>query len=360
MKIVLATGIYPPDIGGPATYCAELAKELRNAGNDVCIITYGKNQNDSIVRVPYGLPIFRWFSYAKELKKHGQDADIVYAFSSVSCGVPLILARLKGPKKVLRLGGDFFWERYTDRGGRLGLREWYSRRVTRYLLLVMRFILRHFDHIIFSTQFQQKIYHKHYKKLPPNSVIENALPPPVGNPQSDARAKHSPFRLLFMGRFVQFKNLHALLKAMTRLMDVRLTLIGDGPMTKSLKKKTNDLLLDKRVTFLPPISGEEKVRAFQEYDLLIIPSVTDISPNTALEACAAGMPVLLTIETGLTGDVVSGMTLARLIEPIDIERAVANAKSHYDTLVSMMPSQLELRTWQKVAEEHILFFSTLV
>ena len=35
--------------------------------------------------------------------------------SAVSAGVPLLLARLKKPRKLLRLGGDFLWESYTER-----------------------------------------------------------------------------------------------------------------------------------------------------------------------------------------------------------------------------------------------------
>ncbi|MBU2259488.1 glycosyltransferase, partial [Patescibacteria group bacterium] len=128
MKIVLTTGIYPPDIGGPATYVSCLANEFSRQGIDVIVVTYGGSSKFQVpsskwevVRVNRSFPILRWFRYAKALKQVGQDADIVYGFSSVSCGVPLKLARLKKPKKILRLGGDFGWERYTDWGGKLGL-----------------------------------------------------------------------------------------------------------------------------------------------------------------------------------------------------------------------------------------------
>ncbi len=40
MKIVLATGIYPPDIGGPATYSSALAEQLHAKGHDVTVIAY--------------------------------------------------------------------------------------------------------------------------------------------------------------------------------------------------------------------------------------------------------------------------------------------------------------------------------
>ena len=109
MKIVLATGIYPPDIGGPATYSRELASELQKRGEDVTVITYGEvdieqrktfDNEDWIVEcVPrFGGPITRWLRYAAVLKRCARDADFVIAFSSVSCGVPIKLARLKKPK----------------------------------------------------------------------------------------------------------------------------------------------------------------------------------------------------------------------------------------------------------------------
>ena len=39
-KILIATGIYPPDIGGPASIIAPLAESLRQRGFVIKIITY--------------------------------------------------------------------------------------------------------------------------------------------------------------------------------------------------------------------------------------------------------------------------------------------------------------------------------
>ena len=44
MKILVATGIYPPDIGGPATQIEYLASDLAKAGLTVTVLTYGKPQ----------------------------------------------------------------------------------------------------------------------------------------------------------------------------------------------------------------------------------------------------------------------------------------------------------------------------
>ena len=41
MRILIATGIYPPDIGGPATYSSLLVRELTARGHFVDVVTYG-------------------------------------------------------------------------------------------------------------------------------------------------------------------------------------------------------------------------------------------------------------------------------------------------------------------------------
>ena len=359
MKIVLATGIYPPDIGGPATYVRALAEELTRRGTETVVITYGRadrigaHSSWPVFCVPKWVPFLRWLRYARVLRAHAADADIIYAFSSVSAGVPLFLSRVKGPKRILRLGGDFCWERYTGRGGQLGLKAWYASRP--WLRSIMQRLLKQFHYVIFSTRFQQEIYEGVYKYLPPHSVLENALP----QGSTHLHRKHEPFRLLFLGRFVGFKNLPLLLRAIAKVPGVRLTLIGDGPMEKRLRQFASELLLDQRVTFLEAVQSEQRVELFREYDLLILPSITEISPHAALEARAAGLPVLLTDQTGLSSLLTGGMTLVPLSTPVEIIRALADAISQYDTLASAAAKPVPKRTWKDVADEHLSLFQHL-
>ena len=46
MKVLLTSGIYAPDIGGPATFIPELAKALIEKNDKVNVITLGKLIND--------------------------------------------------------------------------------------------------------------------------------------------------------------------------------------------------------------------------------------------------------------------------------------------------------------------------
>lgn len=362
MKVVLATGIYPPDIGGPATYVLNLAKALKERGVKVTVITYsqqstvnGQQLENEVVRISKkGGPILRWRRYAKALREHAEDADIVYAFSSVSVGAPLWLAKLKHPKKILRLGGDFLWERYTDRGGPMGLRDWYESEPR--FKGMMNGLLRRFDYIVFSTRFQEELYEKYYDLLPLHGVIENALPGGVPVHHSP----HDPFRLLFMGRFVSFKNLGSLFIALKELPDMTLTLVGSGPLEDQLHALADEQGIADRVTFLPPQSGDAKQQTLLDHDLLVLPSFTELSPNTALESRASGLPVLLTTETGLSIGFTDGTLLRQMRTPRDIINALNEVKESYALLADRASSPVTARPWDQVADEHMTLFRSMV
>jgi glycosyltransferase involved in cell wall biosynthesis len=361
MKIVLATGIYPPVIGGPATYTKALAEKLANSGHEITVVTYGeveKSDKWTVESVSRSIPIIRWWWYSQKLREVAADADIVYAFSSVSCGIPLVFVGLKKPKKVLRLGGDFLWERYTDFGGKKSLRMFYESPYVAGKWMMTR-LLNRFDHIVFSTEFQQKIYEKHYRTLPKHSVLENALSVEIDLRKKESQSPHNPFRLLFMGRTVQFKNIPSLIDAVAQVPDCFLTIAGEGPQDDMLRKKVEHLGLHTRVQFSVSVSGTEKRDMFASHDLLVLPSYTDISPNTALEARAAGLPVLLTKETGLSSTLLNGMTLAELQRPGDIVSAIKNAREGYAAMCSSVKGALEERSWTAVSEQHEALFVSL-
>lgn len=370
MKFVLATGIYPPDIGGPATYVRALAEEFARINVEVIVVTYCAEETRSkiqdpnqwrVVRISKSIPIVRWISYASALRKHGKDADVIIAFSSVSVGVPLVLARLKKPKKILRLGGDFLWERYTDRGGMLSLAEWYSQ--AGILKKVMQMLLASFNHIVFSTRFQEELYEKSYRALPAHSVIENAFPGKqhFSQPMRLLRTgglKGNAIRLLFLGRFVRFKNVPRLIQAVADLRRngqcrVTLSLVGDGPEEPRYRSQIDSLGIADCSSIRPSAHGEDKQRLFAEHDLLILPSLTEISPHTALEASMSGLPVLLTLETGLSKELTQGMMLRPLRTAEEIAAAILEAEATYATLATGVHDQNSDRGIRNVADEFL-------
>ncbi len=57
MKILIVTGIFPPDIGGPASYVPSIAEALKERGHSLQIITLSDSvcQHDDI----YSFPVVR-------------------------------------------------------------------------------------------------------------------------------------------------------------------------------------------------------------------------------------------------------------------------------------------------------------
>src|SRR3989344_209222 len=110
MKVLIATGIYSPDVGGPATYSALLEKELPKRGVEVKIITYGKLKNYPwILRQP--AYFFRIFLAAR-------NVDIIYAQDILNSGISSYVAASIWRKKfLLKIVGDYAWEQGAQRFG---------------------------------------------------------------------------------------------------------------------------------------------------------------------------------------------------------------------------------------------------
>ncbi len=128
--------------------------------------------------------------------------------------------------------------------------------------------------------------------------------------------------ILYLGRVHKIKGLDLLVKAFTDLSqtlnNIELVIAGpDDGYLPSLKKLVTDLEIDDRVLFTGPLYGREKLTAYVDADVYVLPSVYDIFGVTVLEACACGTPVIVTDRCGIA-DVINGQ--AGLVVPHDEEQ----------------------------------------
>jgi glycosyltransferase involved in cell wall biosynthesis len=112
MKIVIATGIYPPDIGGPATYSQTIAREFGKRNIETKIICYSDKKGDDVVRILRKYPLLiRYFLYFWNLLKLARGADVIYAQGSLSAGLPTMwVSKILRKKFVVKIVGDYAWE----------------------------------------------------------------------------------------------------------------------------------------------------------------------------------------------------------------------------------------------------------
>jgi glycosyltransferase involved in cell wall biosynthesis len=118
MKLLIATGIYPPEIGGPAGYVKGVATELAKQGHEVAVVTYGDspelNSKYQIANIKRGdSTLVRYAKYAYQTWRLARKSDLIYAQGPVSEGLPATIASILSRKPlVLKVVGDYAWEQY--------------------------------------------------------------------------------------------------------------------------------------------------------------------------------------------------------------------------------------------------------
>ena len=109
MRVVIVSGIFPPDIGGPATHSDDLRQELRERGHRVTVLTLWDGPCVSVrpglIRFPrrWTWPV-RQAAVASWLARHRDAYDTVYATGLHPAAVAG--ARLAGRPVVVKVVGD--------------------------------------------------------------------------------------------------------------------------------------------------------------------------------------------------------------------------------------------------------------
>lgn len=103
-------------------------------------------------------------------------------------------------------------------------------------------------------------------------------------------------RLVYTGRFVPFKNLSVLFRALTTLGDLTqnmtLELIGEGSMEKRYRKELKRLGIEDRVIFDGELSRAETLSAVRNCDIFVFPSLREEGSWSLMEAMALSLPVI--------------------------------------------------------------------
>ena len=119
MRVLVVTGIWPPDVGGPASHAPELADFLRGRGHEVEVVT---TAGAAPAEQPY--PVF-WVDRASPrgvrharcvalIRERARAADVVYATSML--GRAALGAALASRPVVVKLVADEAYERARRRG----------------------------------------------------------------------------------------------------------------------------------------------------------------------------------------------------------------------------------------------------
>ena len=190
MKIIIASGIYPPDIGGPATYSQLIAREFSKRGINVSVICYSDkkrfledgNERFKIVRIKRNKnTLLRYFIYFLNLLKISLSANAIYAQGPLSAGLPAMwVSRILRKKFIVKIVGDYAWEQAVNQFGINDLiddfqKKSYSSRIEK-IRKIQEKVVKSAERIIVPSEYLKKIVKKWGINENKIKVIYNAGP----------------------------------------------------------------------------------------------------------------------------------------------------------------------------------------
>lgn len=314
MKILLATGIYPPDAGGPATYTRALARSLMQAGHSVQVVAYGDADSISsddgyrVQRIGRNRDVLtRYWNFFIAVFYRARECDVVYLQGPVSEGLPATLAALLvGAPLVMKIVGDYAWEVYAGNGGTELLDEFLTRRHTGkiwFLEMIERFTAKRAKRVIVPSNYLKRVVESWGVPSDRTTVIYNAVEPlPAGRNRDEARAAFglADQRVIFTAvRAVPWKGGDFLIRLLSDLPeDVILAIAGDGPSLDSWKHAAEEAGVVERVWFLGRLNRVALGEWYRAADIFTLASGYEGFAFAAVEAASVGLPCFVSDKGG--------------------------------------------------------------
>lgn len=303
MKIVIAAEIFPPDIGGPATYSKRVVEELVKRGWQANLICYSDKKHQEgdppyVHRIKRSkLKIWHYKKYFTELKELAKDSDIIYAQGPVASGWPALrVKRLTGKKLVVKVVGDYAWERARNSGETdIGIDKFQNQRFTGKigrLRKIERMVCQKADKIIVPSQYLKKIVSGWGVSEDKIEVIYNSF-----ELQFESRPINKNL-IVSVGRLVPWKGFETLIELMPELLkenkEFKLVISGDGPQREKLINLAENLNLKDKNVVIGSMRHDQVIFYLTQASVFVLNSGYEGLSHTILEAMAAGVPVITT------------------------------------------------------------------
>lgn len=313
MRVLIVSGIWPPDVGGPATHAPEVADFLAARGHEVGVLTTAVDppaaRSYPVHWVSRQLPpLLRYARGAVLAARVARRADVVYSTGMIG---RTRVGALVGVPRVVKLTGDPAYERalrygltsapldafQAARGMRIG-----ALRALRNAALSGAKL-----YLCPSAALREIAARWHLVDPDRIRVLPNPVSAPVLDDREELRRRHGFHgpTLVTAGRLVVQKALEVALAAVRRCPGVELVVAGDGPERARLERLADGL----QVRFLGPQPRGTVLELLAAADAVLLSSSWENFPHAAVEGLAAGTPVIATgvggvceiVEDGVNG-----------------------------------------------------------
>ena len=302
MRVLVTVGIFPPDIGGPATFVPKIAKYFQDELNyEIEILTLSDNKNSninddfSVKRIDRNLPIiYRWLKTIFTIYKLGKNKDLIFVNG---LGTETTIANIFLKKKIIRkIVGDPVWERAYSKAKisesfdefqvkNYGFSISFQKKVRSFSIKKSDIIVtpsQHLKNFILNLGFKNKI-----------EIINNGVFIPEENTNIFT---NDQINITIVSRLVSHKNIKKIIRAISDLNDplIYLNIIGDGPELNQLQKISLESNNKDNIIFHGKLNRDDINHIFLKSDIYIQASNYEGLPHSLLEAMSYGIPVLCT------------------------------------------------------------------
>ena len=302
MRVLVTVGIFPPDIGGPATFVPKIAKYFQDELNyEIEILTLSDNKNSninddfSVKRIDRNLPIiYRWLKTIFTIYKLGKNKDLIFVNG---LGTEATIANIFLKKKIIRkIVGDPVWERAYSKAKisesfdefqvkNYGFSISLQKKVRSFSIKKSDIVVtpsKHLKNFILNLGFKNKI-----------EIINNGVFIPEENTNIFT---NDQINITIVSRLVSHKNIKKIIRAISDLNDplIYLNIIGDGPELNQLQKISLESNNKDNIIFHGKLNRDDINHIFLKSDIYIQASNYEGLPHSLLEAMSYGIPVLCT------------------------------------------------------------------
>ena len=302
MRVLVTVGIFPPDIGGPATFVPKIAKYFQDELNyEIEILTLSDNKNSninddfSVKRIDRKLPIiYRWLKTIFTIYKLGKNKDLIFVNG---LGTETTIANIFLNKKIIRkIVGDPVWERAYSKAKisenfdefqvkNYGFSISLQKKVRSFSIKKSDIVVtpsKHLKNFILNLGFKNKI-----------EIINNGVFIPEENTNI---LTNDQINITIVSRLVSHKNIKKIIRAISDLNDplIYLNIIGDGPELNQLQRISLESNNKDNIIFHGKLNRDDINHIFLKSDIYIQASNYEGLPHSLLEAMSYGIPVLCT------------------------------------------------------------------
>jgi glycosyltransferase involved in cell wall biosynthesis len=329
MKVVVVSGIWPPDVGGPASHAPEVAEFLRGRGHEVEVVITAEGppapEDYPVHWVSRTLrPGVRHAAVVRELAGLARHANVIYTTGML--GRSSLGALAARTPFVTKLTADPAYERARRWGIAHGSLEQFQSHpgtASLPLRLTRDLDVRRAAHVVTPSAYLRELALGW--GVPADRVTLLPNPTPLLRelaPRDELQAElglDGP-TLVFAGRLTAQKSLDLGIEA-ARAAGVDLVIAGDGPDREALERLGYG-------RFLGPLPRQKVLELFRAGDASLLSSSWENFPHAVVEALAVGTPVIATRTGGVTEVLRDGVN-GLVVEPGDPDALTAAIERFY-------------------------------